>query len=140
MAPAKHQAAKDLGGAKLRNWHALSVDDVARTLQADTTRGLTEAEVVQTRRQFGQNALAEAKGRSLLSILMDQFKSLIVALLLAATLVAFVLGENIEAIAILVVIVLNAGAGFFSESRAEQALTAIQRQAVASGCRSRRPL
>jgi Ca2+-transporting ATPase len=53
-----------------------------------------------------------------------------VALLIAATVVAFALGENIEAIAILVVIVLNAAIGFFTEWKAEQALTALQQQAV----------
>ena len=51
-------------------------------------------------------------------------------LLVAATVVAFALGENVEAVAILVVIVLNAVVGFLTEWRAEQALTALQKQAV----------
>ena len=52
-------------------------------------------------------------------------------LLVAATVVAFAMGETIEAVAILVVIVLNAVIGFLTEWRAEQALTALQKQAVA---------
>ncbi len=113
-----------------RPWHVQSALEVAGALQTDPTRGLTNAEAARRRTQFGPNALIEAKGRSLLGILVGQFKSLIVALLLAATVVAFTLGENIEAVAVLVVIVLNATVGFLTEWRAEQALTALQRQAV----------
>ncbi len=50
----------------------------------------------------------------------------IVALLVAATVVAFAMGDNIEAVAILVVIVINAGIGFLTEWKAEQALSALQ--------------
>ncbi|MCI0458985.1 MAG: HAD-IC family P-type ATPase [Gemmataceae bacterium] len=113
-----------------RAWHALSAEEVAQTLRADPASGLTNAEADRRRKQFGPNALAEAKGRSVLSLLVNQFKSLIVALLLAATVVAFVLGDNIEGVAILVVIVLNAAVGFLTEWKAEQALTALQKQAV----------
>ena len=52
------------------------------------------------------------------------------ALLLGATVVAFALGEHVEAVAVLVVIALNAAVGFLTEWKAEQALTALQRQAV----------
>ena len=105
--------------------------EVAQALQTDLTGGLTDAEAARRRAQFGANVLAEARGRSVLSMIVDQFKSLIVALLVAATAVAFVLGETLEAVAILVVIFLNAGVGFVTEWRAEMALTALQRQAVA---------
>jgi len=119
-------------GASERAWHTLSVGEVTTALQADAARGLTDAEAARRRRQYGPNALAEAKGRSVLWILLDQFKSLIVVLLLAATVVAFALGENIEAVAVLVVIALNAAVGFLTEWKAEQALTALQRQAAPS--------
>lgn len=113
-----------------RPWHTLLAEEVAQALQTDPTSGLTNPEAARRRKQFGPNALVEAKGRSILSILVDQFKSLIVALLVGATVVAFALGENIEAVAVLVVIVLNAAVGFLTEWKAEQALTALQQQAV----------
>ncbi len=120
----------DLPGAKTRAWHTLTVGEVAISLQADVVRGLTDAEAVRRRKQYGPNALAEVKGRPVLSILLDQFKSVIVALLVAATVVAFAMGENPEGFAVLVVIVLNAAVGFLTEWKAEQALTALQQQAV----------
>src|SRR5688572_27773339 len=100
-----------------RAWHTLPVDEVARLLGTDPDRGLASAEAARRRERFGPNALARAKGRSALAIAAAQFKSLIVALLLAATVVAFVLGEHVEAVAILAVIVLNAAVGFLTEWR-----------------------
>ena len=119
-----------LVGDAERPWHMQSAQEVARALLADPTSGLSNAEAARRRKQFGPNALAQAKGRPFLAILVGQFKSLIVALLLAVTVVAFALRENIEAGAVLVVIVLNAAIGFLTEWKAEQALNALQRQAV----------
>ena len=111
-------------------WHTLSVEEVARSLAADPVRGLTDAEAARRLAQYGPNALAAAEGRSALAILAGQFKSLIAALLVGVSVVAFALGETVEAVAVLVVIVLNSAVGFLTEWRAERALTALQRQAV----------
>ena len=115
---------------QLDSWHTLPLADAITRLQADDTRGLTQADAIRRLAQHGPNALAQAQQRSTLSILLAQFHSLIVALLIAATAIAFAMGENIEAVAILVVIVLNAGIGFLTEWKAEQALTALQKQSV----------
>ncbi|MGH7310419.1 MAG: cation-translocating P-type ATPase, partial [Candidatus Rokuibacteriota bacterium] len=112
-------------------WHTLPADEVARRVHTEPGRGLSGPEVVRRLAQYGPNALTETKGRSPLAIVVDQFKSLIVVLLLAATAVALALGENIEAVAILVVIILNALIGFVTEWKAEQALTALRRQTAA---------
>ena len=78
---------------------------------------------------------AVARDGTGLSILLHQFQSLIVLLLVAATVVAFALGENVEAVAILVVIVLNAAIGFLTEWKAEQALSALQKHGRRRGPR-----
>jgi len=112
------------------SWRTLPLDEAARRLQTDSTRGLTDAEAAQRLAQHGPNTLAHAPGRTALAMLADQFKSLIVALLIAATAVAFAMGENIEAIAILVVIVPNGAIGFLTEWKAERTLSALQKQTV----------
>jgi Ca2+-transporting ATPase len=112
-------------------WHTLPAHEVARRLGTDATRGLALAEVARRLRQYGPNALAETRDRPALAIVLDQFKSLIVVLLIAATAVALALGEIIEAVAILIVIVLNAAIGFLTEWKAEQALTALRKQTSA---------
>ena len=111
-------------------WHTVPLDEAARRLQTDSTRGLTDAEAAQRLAQHGPNTLAHAPGRTALAMLVDQFKSLIVALLIAATAVAFAMDETIEAMAILVVIVLNAAIGFLTEWKAERTLSALQKQTV----------
>ncbi len=111
-------------------WHMLPVAQAVERQQTDVAQGLTQAEAARRLTRFGPNALAQAHQRSTPSIFVVQFQSLIVALLVAATAIAFALGENIEAIAILMVIVLNAVIGFFTEWKAAQALSALQKQAV----------
>ena len=113
-------------------WHTLPADEVARRVHTETEHGLSGAEAARRLDRYGPNALAETSGRSPLAIVVDQFKSLIVVLLLAATAVALALGEHIEAIAILVVIILNALIGFLTEWKAAQALTALRRQTSAT--------
>ncbi len=111
-------------------WHMLPVEEAVERQKTDVAQGLTQAEAARRLVRFGRNALAQAHQRSTLSIFVAQFQSLIVALLVAATAIAFAMGDNIEAVAILVVIVLNAGIGFFTEWKAAQALSALQKQAV----------
>jgi Ca2+-transporting ATPase len=111
-------------------WHTLSPRAAAGRLGSDVERGLAAPEAARRLKQDSPNVLTPARGRSALMIVLAQFHSLIVLLLVAATAVAFVLEEHAEAGAILVVIVLNAGIGFFTEWRAERALTALQKQAV----------
>jgi Ca2+-transporting ATPase len=112
-------------------WHTLRVDEVARRVSTEPGRGLNRAEVARRLERYGTNALAESRGRPPLAIFLDQFKSLIVALLLAAAAVAVALGDGLEAVAILVVIILNALIGFFTEWKASQALTALRKQTSA---------
>ena len=111
-------------------WHVLSLETVKDRLKTDMTRGLTQSEATRRLAQYGPNILAQAAERSTLAIFLAQFRSLIVALLVAATAIAFAMGDNIEAVAILVVIIINAAIGFLTEWKAEQALSALQKQSV----------
>ncbi len=117
--------------ANLATWHTLSIDQAFGRLQADAAQGLTPAEATRRLAQYGENALSHARQRSTLSIFIGQFRSLIVALLVAATAIAFAMGDQMEAVAILVVIVINAAIGFLTEWKAERALSALQKQSVA---------
>ncbi len=111
-------------------WHTIPLAEAFQRLQSDALHGLTQAEATRRLAQFGPNTLASAKQRSTWATFLAQFQSLIVVLLVAATIIAFALGEPFEAFTILVVIILNAGIGFFTEWKADQALAALQKQAV----------
>jgi Ca2+-transporting ATPase len=111
-------------------WHTLPVRQAVQRLGTRPDQGLGRNEVARRLREHGPNALATVSERSTLAIIVAQFKSLIVGLLVVATSLAFVLGEIVEGVAILVVIVLNALIGFLTEWKARQALTALRAQAV----------
>ena len=108
----------------------LPLAEAVERQQSDDAQGLTQAEAARRLAQYGPNTLAQSRQRSTLAIFLAQFRSLIVALLVAATAIAFAMGEMLEAVAILVVIVLNAGIGFFTEWKAARALSALQKQSV----------
>ena len=111
-------------------WHTLAIDEAVEKLQSDPARGLTAAEASRRLARFGPNHLAVLRGRSALGILRAQFRNLLVLLLVAAAAIAFALGEHVEAVAIGIVIVLNAAIGFFTEWKAERTLAALQKQSV----------
>ena len=120
-------------GVNSEVWHTLSLEATFDRLKSDDARGLSQSEAAQRLSRFGPNSIAQAQERSAISILIAQFKSLIVGLLVVATVIAFAMNEPLEGSAILVVIFVNAMIGFFTEWRAEQALHALQRQTVPVG-------
>jgi Ca2+-transporting ATPase len=88
-------------------------------------RGLDREEVRARQGRYGLNRLRETKGRSAFAILIDQFKSLIIALLGAAAILSFAFGEFIEGLAVVIVILLNAAIGFITELRATRSMEAL---------------
>lgn len=112
-------------------WHACSADEAAKELRADLARGLGRRDAAERIVRYGPNVLSKAQRRSVLTIFVHQFRSLIVGLLIAAGGVAFALGDVIEAAAIVVVILLNGLIGFLTEWKAVVALEGLRKQAVA---------
>jgi Ca2+-transporting ATPase len=104
----------------------LPVEQVLRSLDVDSETGLTSDEVNRRREKFGHNRLREAERRSAWEILVEQFKSLIVGLLIVAAVLSFAFGEFIEGLAVVAVIVINALIGFITELRAVRSMEALQ--------------
>jgi Ca2+-transporting ATPase len=111
-----------------RDWHALDAAAVVTELGADPARGLTASEVNKRHLHYGANALQEIRPRPAWRLLVDQFASIVIALLAVAAAVAWITGDVLEAIAILVVLVINALVGFATEWQAGRALNALRRQ------------
>ncbi|MFA1547723.1 cation-translocating P-type ATPase [Actinomadura chokoriensis] len=100
-------------------------EDVVRDLGGDASRGLTSAEAAARLRRDGPNTLPAARGRGPVLRFLMQFNSPLIYVLLAAALVTGLLGEHVDALVILGVVIVNAIVGFVQESRAERALTAL---------------
>src|SRR5690606_18454981 len=111
---------------KLDQPWAMEAAEVQDMLHVAPDAGLDSAAVKSRRQQFGENRLRKAEQRSAMSILVAQFKSLVVLLLVAAGAISFAFGEWIDGIAILVVVLINAGIGFVTELRAVRSMEALR--------------
>ncbi len=89
--------------------------------------GLTEQDVKKRLLEFGENKIVEKKKKTSLQLFFDQFKSVLIWILLAATAISFLLGEFIDAIVILAIVLLNALLGFYQERKAENILEALKK-------------
>ena len=92
-------------------WHALSVEDVTRTLETDAERGLTSAEAAARHERLGFNELKERPPVSFWTRLMEQLKGFVVIILIVASVISAALGDFIEAAVIMAIVVLNAAIG-----------------------------
>ncbi len=110
-------------------WHQLGRDAVAEKLGTSRERGLSEQEAKARLEKYGPNRLEEAPPKSFVVMLWEQLNNFVVYLLFAAAIISMVLGEWIEASAVLAIVVLNAGFGIVQERRAEQALAALRKLA-----------
>jgi P-type Ca2+ transporter type 2C len=105
--------------------HARPADEVVGALGVDPTRGLLGREVDRRRRLIGRNALAARPAVPWIRILRDQVRSAVVLLLVAAVVAGLVIGETVEALAVLTVLVVNTIVGFTTELRATRAMEAL---------------
>lgn len=101
-------------------------DEVLQQLAVDPARGLEHDEVVRRRQAFGRNQLQIARPKRLVAILADQFTSIVIALLVGAGVLALLFSDFAEAIAIFVVILINATIGFVTEWRAIRSMESLR--------------
>ncbi|NJL00358.1 MAG: cation-translocating P-type ATPase [Spirulinaceae cyanobacterium SM2_1_0] len=111
-------------------WHTLSAQQAMQLLQS-SPNGLKPGEVLERQEMYGLNELTAGATRRPLSILWDQFKNIMLLMLIAVALVSLVLdlqqgGFPKDAIAIFAIVLLNGGLGYLQESKAEQALAALK--------------
>lgn len=118
-------------------WHTLEVVKALRRLGSDRTFGLTTSKVTEYLRRYGSNELTESGTRSPAEILWDQFKNIMLLMLIAVAIISAVLdvrealtkGTFVfpkDAVAIFVVVILNGVLGYLQESGAEKALAALK--------------
>ena len=112
------------------SWHTLTSSDALQRLESKIDVGLTSIEVAARQEQYGLNELEEAPPTTFWQMLWAQINSFVIYLLLGAAIVSALLGDYVEAIAILAIVVLNAIMGIIQESRAEASLAALKKLAA----------
>ncbi len=111
---------------KGKAWHSQSADEILAQLGSAAT-GLSTQEAARRLATNGPNELKEGKRIGSLHIFFGQFKSVIIWILIAAGVISGLLGEVVDAIAILAIVVLNAVIGFYQEFKAEKSIAALKK-------------
>ncbi|AZK46983.1 calcium-translocating P-type ATPase, SERCA-type [Paenibacillus lentus] len=111
---------------ELKNWHQWSGDELLERFGVSREQGLTEEEVRFRQEQSGWNELQEMQSVSPLLLFLNQFKDFMMLVLMAATLISGLLGEYLDAVTIIAIIILNGVLGFIQEFRAERSLRALK--------------
>jgi len=106
--------------------HALSKARVLQTLKT-SNKGLNNTQVKSRLATFGLNKLKENKSYSIFSLFIQQFTDLLVIILLLAGGFSFFIGETVDAIAILTIVLMNGLLGFFQEFKAEKSMEALKK-------------
>lgn len=112
------------------NWHLQTIETALETLRTNPETGLSQMEAEARLKQYGRNELVEKGGRTPLRIFWEQITATMVLILIAAAVVAGLLGDWKNAIAISAIVLLYALLGFIQEYRAGQAIAALKKLSV----------
>ncbi|MFT3891781.1 MAG: cation-translocating P-type ATPase [Anaerolineales bacterium] len=114
---------------KQHEWHALEAVEVLAHLKVQD-HGLSTGEAKSRLEKYGPNQLKEAPRPTFLQMLWEQLNNFVVILLIVASVISALLGDYVEAAAIMAIVVLNAVLGIVQERRAEEALAALKKLAA----------
>jgi len=107
-------------------WRGVILANQSPVPVREQLRGLTDAEVAAQRRRFGENALPAPKGPTAWSILLEQFKSPLVYIILVAAAISLAVGEQTDFAIIIAVLVIDVTVGFIQEYQAQRTYTALR--------------
>jgi Ca2+-transporting ATPase len=130
VSAATQAAAPHDTSARPGDWHAIDLAAVEAALGTSSSSGLDEREARRRLAEHGPNELEAAKTIAPWRLLLDQFKNILILILLAAVALSVALGHATEAVVITVIVLLAAVLGFVQEYRAERAIEALGRLAA----------
>jgi Ca2+-transporting ATPase len=114
----------------MKDWHRLDISTVLQRLGEIADFGLNDAEAVQRLTQYGPNELTERPAKPLWRMLWEQLTATTVLVLIAAAIIAALLGDYKDTVAIVAIVLFNAALGLSQEYQAGQAFAALKKLAV----------
>ena len=111
------------------NWHQKDIKEVFELLKS-SENGLPSEDVAKRLHEYGPNELIEIKKKTPFMMFLDQFKDFMIMVLIAAAVVSGIIGEMVDTVAIIIIVILNAIIGFVQEYRAEKAMMALKEMAA----------
>jgi len=109
-----------------KNWHAISLEEVFIRTKSRKS-GLTKLEVAKNFKEFGQNALPQEKPYSKIRLLLGQFHSPLMYIMLVTVVISFLLKHYSDTIFIIIVLLINIIVGFYQENKANRSLLALRK-------------
>ena len=110
----------------MKNWYSKEIEDVYKILKIDDN-GLTSEEANKRLEKYGRNELPKQKKDSVLKIFLNEFKDPIVLLLIVAIIASFAVGEVIDAIAIIFIVLVDVVMGTYQENKANNIADALSK-------------
>ena len=112
------------------DWYSFDVERALTEADVTAETGLTNAQAAARLAEHGTNELVERGAKAPWTIFLSQFKEVMIVVLIVAAVISFLLGEYVDAIVILIIVLVNAILGFTQEYRAEQAMAALKKMSV----------
>lgn len=109
----------------IMNWHNLSIDETLKTLNTDKN-GLSDEEAHKRILRYGSNELVEEEKTGPSNLFIMQFMNILIILLIVAAIAAYLIGDTLDSVVIIIVVLLNAIVGFIQEYRAEKAMEKLK--------------
>ena len=107
-------------------WHGQHADSALAALGVSAETGLSDRSAADKLRTVGPNEIESDRPASFLTLLGHQLADFMIGLLIVAAVISGLLGDVIDTIAIVVIVVANAAVGVFQEFRAERAVAALR--------------
>jgi Ca2+-transporting ATPase len=111
-------------------WYKKSHEELFKELNTDIDKGISQDEAKERLEKYGPNELKEEAKKSFLSKLLDQFKDVLVLILIGAAIVSAFVGETVDAIVIIAIVIVNALLGLYQEGKAEKSLEALKKMSA----------
>jgi len=108
------------------SYYSLKKEDIFKKLKS-SERGLTTSEAKERQKEYGKNIIREKDKRTIFDIFASQFKSAFILILLLATLISFILGETIDALVIIGIILISSILGFIQEFKSDKTLKSLKK-------------
>ena len=112
--------------SEVNHWYDVDVSGVVADLKSDSVKGISNTEAERRLQEFGPNEVAVSDHMSALKIVAEQFKNILIVILILAVILSLILGHTIEAIAISAILLFAVILGFLQEFRAERAIEALR--------------
>ncbi len=109
-----------------KKWHSLDIDTTVKELNSDFKKGLASKEVPLLIKKHGENSLPEEKKESIFKIILHQFNSPLIYVLLIAGIITFLLQDYTDSVIIFLTVILNTVIGFIQEKKASDVLSKLR--------------